>query len=730
MKKEEGMKKKGSVKKGGVLLIGLCFSILICIGVVWADEVTKSETVVKSEGQKDYQVFDLGEVFVTSEKPPAVQEMAITNELTPEDFKATNSTTVAEALAYVPGIRVSTQHKDQALVEIHGLDQTHVLVLIDGVPYYETKYGYLDLSEIPIDNIAKIEVTKGAASVLYGPNAFAGVINIITKKATEKPSIDANFEYGPYNYNKESVSTGMKVGIFSYWLSYTHLQADAWRMSDNFVPQLGQIAIRKVSTTSAILQDTGPRVNSYSNTNALWAKVGIDPNPGSEYYLNFHYITRDKGDPPNIYGGTTFTSPPFSAASAFSSIFDKIPRYDDWGIDLSGQQKILDQLTLKGKLFYHSHVDDYESFSDQYYNNEIAYSRYVDYNVGGSLISEVRPLEWDIIRLAFNFRGDSHQERAQDFLPFAPSFSYTGSVGLENEFNLIKKLSVVVGGGFDWFDVTEDKVLNSAGTALVSAGKRPEMDNWDPMIGANYNLTDTTRLFGSIARKVRFPTLTDLYSSKGGNPNLDAEKTINYTLGVSQSLSKYAKVELAGFYHDISDFITLPADPHINPLAQYQNFAKIQMLGFELSGEIYPTKDLVLKASYVYNNAKDRSPGRITPSDNVVNVPEHKIDLGARYTIPYVTIPYIKGAIHLDLDGIYMGNVYDQLGSPKTSTSSAQGPEKVPNYFTANARLSTTFLNHFEAYVAVNNLMDKNFQSDYGLPGPGRTWYVGMSAKY
>jgi outer membrane receptor protein involved in Fe transport len=527
----------------------------------------------------------------------------------------------------------------------------------------------------------------------------------------------------------------MKVGIFSYWLSYTHQQADAWRMSDNFVPQIATLVARiphvSSTTTSAILQDTGPRVDSYYNTNALWAKVGIDPSPGSEYYVNFHYITRDKGDPPDIYGGTTFPSP---AASAFSSIFDKIPRYDDWGIDLSGQQKVFDQLTLKGKLFYHSHVDDYESYSDPYYNNEIAYSRYVDYNVGGSLISEVRPLEWDTIRLAFNFRGDSHQERAQDFLAFAPSFSYTGSVGLENEFNLIKKLSVVIGASYDWFDVTEDEVLNftKAGlvTGLVSAGKRPEMDNWDPMIGANYSLTDTTKLFGSIARKVRFPTLTDLYSSKGGNPNLDAEKTINYTLGVSQSLSKYVKVELAGFYHDISDFISLPANPLINPLAQYQNYAKIQMLGFELNGEISPMKDLVIKAGYVYNNAKDRSPGRITPSDNVVNVPEHKIDLGVRYTIPYVTIPYIKGAIHLDLEGIYMGNVYDQLGSPATSTSSAQGPEKVPNYFTANARLSTTFLKHFEVYVAVNNLMDKNFQSDYGLPGPGRTWYVGMSAKY
>ena len=173
------------MKKGGFILIGICFIALIFFGVTWAEEAAKSES------KKDYQVFDLGEIFVTSEKPPAVQSMAITNEVSAEDIKATNSHTVAEALAYVPGIRVSTGRKNEPMIQIHGMDQTKILVLIDGVPYYETKYGKLDLNEIPVDNVAKIEVTKGAASVLYGPNALMGVVNIITKKPTEKPSAEA-----------------------------------------------------------------------------------------------------------------------------------------------------------------------------------------------------------------------------------------------------------------------------------------------------------------------------------------------------------------------------------------------------------------------------------------------------------------------------------------------------------------------------------------------------------
>jgi iron complex outermembrane receptor protein len=703
------------MKKGGFFLMGMCFISLIFVAATWSEETGKSES------KKDYQVFDLGEIFVTSEKPPAVQDVVITNEVSAEDIKATNSHTVAEALAYVPGIRVSTGRKNQPMIQIHGMDQTHVLVLIDGVPYYETKYGWLDLNEIPVDNIARIDVTKGAASVLYGPNALMGVVNIITKKPTEKPSAEAILEVGPHDTNRVSLSHGMKVGIFNYWLNYGHQESDGWRLSDDFDPVVGTIrrgSGKTATQTTAILEDGGYRTNSDYKTDSFWAKMGIDPSPGSEYYLNFHYITREKGDPPSIFGGQVLPNRP-----AFSNVFDRIPKYDDWGMDLSGQQKIFDPLILKAKLFYHNHVDDYASYSDQFYNNEIAVSRYEDYNLGGSILADVRPLKWDVIRLAFNYRGDSHKQRDDEYLPFAETFSYTGSVGLENEFNLIKNLSVVVGASYDWFKVTKAKkdiTDSKTGNFLRQddAGKPDLMDSFDPMIGATYNLFGTTKLFGSIARKIRFPTLDQLYSSKGGNLNLKPEKAINYTLGVNQLFSKYAKAELAGFYHNISDFISRDADPHINPLAQYQNYAKTMMLGFELNGELYPMKDLVISAGYTFNYARNRSEGRVT--DNVVNVPEHKIDMGVQYTIPYIDT-------RLNLEGIYMGRIFSQLPTP---TNPTQATTKVEDYYIANLRISKSFLKYFEAYVAVNNFFDKNYDSEYGFPGPGRNFYFGVSGKY
>jgi iron complex outermembrane receptor protein len=696
-------------------LVGICFIVFIGVGAAWGQEAGKEAS--PSEGKKDYQEFNLGEVYVTSGKPPAVQEMAITNEVTAEEIQATNSHTVAEALTYVPGIRVSTGRKNQPQIQIHGLNQSRILVLIDGVPYYETRYGFLDLNQIPVDNVAKIEVIKGAPSVLYGPNALIGVVNVITRKGTEKVAAQATVEAGPNYTNRESLSHGWKTGMLNYWLNYGHQQTDGWRMSDDFHPVIGN---QSPGVHPVVLEGGGLRNNSDFNQHSVWAKIGIEPSEGSEYFVNAHYITREKGDPPSIYGGSHFTTFP-----AFSAIYDRITKYENWGIDFSGQQKIFDQFTLVGKVYYHDHVDDYTSYSDQFYSNILAVSRYKDYTVGGYMIGDYWPVKWDAIRFSFHYKGDSHKERDDESLPFADYFSTTGSVGLENEFNWIKNLSVVLGVSYDWFDVTTARKIVLTGVAHQEPAGAPDlMDSIDPMIGAFYTFPDTTRIFGSIARKVRFPTLDQLYSSKGGTLNLKPEKAINYTLGASRSFSKYAQGEAAWFYHDLTDFITREGNPLENPLFKNQNVARVEMTGVELSGQVTPLKDfslwedLTLWADYTFNYARDRSSGHVT--DKVVNVPEHKVDVGM-----HLTIPYIETGV--DVVGVYMGKIYSQLPTPKNPTQPIQ---KVDDSFTMNFRISRVFFKYFEVYAAINNIFDTDYQSEYGFPAPGRNFYFGVSAKY
>jgi outer membrane receptor protein involved in Fe transport len=397
-----------------------------------------------------------------------------------------------------------------------------------------------------------------------------------------------------------------------------------------------------------------------------------------------------------------------------------LPRYDDWGIDLSGQQKIADELTLKAKLFYHNHVDDFASYSDHTFSELLSVSRYKDHLLGGTFIADFRPVKWDILRFAFNYRDETHKERSDTYLPFEERLSHTGSVALENEFNKIQNLSLVVGASYDWFKVTDAKKnitdKNTGDFIRQDDSETPDRtDELNPMIGVTYTLSDSTRIFGSVARKVRFPTLFNLYSSKGGNVNLEAEKSINYTVGVSQNFCSYAKGELAFFYYDVDDFIARPTP---DPSAQYENFAKVGLAGFELTGEVNPAKDLVVRAGYTYISARDRSPNRVTT--DFVNVPEHKVDVGVYYTIPYIKT-------RLDLTGVYMGEVYSQLPTPASPTAEVI---KVADYYIMNVRVSKSFAKYFEAYVALNNIFDENYESESGFPAPGRNFYVGLAARF
>ena len=111
--------------------------------------------------------------------------------------------------------------------------------------------------------------------------------------------------------------------------------------------------------------------------------------------------------------------------------------------------------------------------------------------------------------MSLHFKEDSHKERDDAYLPFAESKSYTGSWGLEDEFILVKNLSLVGGVSYDWFDVTQaQKNVTASGTGNFvrqTSNPTPNTSEFNPMIGLNYQVVDGTKLFGSAARKTRFP---------------------------------------------------------------------------------------------------------------------------------------------------------------------------------------------------------------------------------
>jgi iron complex outermembrane receptor protein len=668
--------------------------------------------LVRAGDNKGYEEYSLGEIVVSG-KGASVRDIAISDEVTVEDFEAVNAKSVADALTYVPGVQVTYGRKAFPRINLHGFDENRILSMIDGVPYYETKYGGMDLNQIGLESVARIDVVKGAPSVLYGANALGGVVNIITKKPTETPYLSATAEYGITGVDdayKASVSHGMQVGNFNYWLSYAHREWDSWDLSDDFEPRIGEIRRRPGGTEETIIEDGDERLNSDYKTDNFWAKVGVEPSENTDVYLNFHYITTEKGDSPSLDSLRVFSD---------YSHFARITAYDDWGVDLSADHAFSDRFNLQAKLFYHDHSDDYASYYDRTYAEQIALSTYKDYILGGMLLGEYQMVDWNTLRAALHYKKDSHEQRDIEDLPFAESQAYTGSASLENETRLVNdKLALVAGISYDWFDIAKAEDDPETDGNIIENDTPDMTDAFNPMIGATYQLVDSVQLFASVAKKTRFPTLSQIYSGDEPNLGLDPETAINYTAGVSYAYGNLFKVQVAPFFHDISDYITRDVPPTENPYSQYKNYEDVEMLGVEVSAEITPFADLLVKIGYMNNDASNKSDERVT--DEVAEVPGQTLNIGVQYTLPVIRT-------RLNLTMLYVGESYDQLPTPDDPDQ-----ETIENddYTLFNAKITQPFMSdRLETFIAVDNLFDEDYEPESGFPAPGMRAWLGLSFK-
>ena len=127
---------------------------------------------------------DDGEVVVvTASRTEQKRSEAVvaTEVVTRDQIEASGARDAAAVLETVPGVEVEHSFRG-AGVRMQGLDSEYVLILVDGKRVIGARDGVIDLARIPAGRIERIEVVKGAASALYGSDAIAGVINIITRK--------------------------------------------------------------------------------------------------------------------------------------------------------------------------------------------------------------------------------------------------------------------------------------------------------------------------------------------------------------------------------------------------------------------------------------------------------------------------------------------------------------------------------------------------------------------
>ncbi|WP_148570407.1 TonB-dependent receptor plug domain-containing protein [Aliarcobacter cryaerophilus] len=150
--------------------------------------------------------------------------------ITAEDIESRKFKTVAEALQTIAGIQVSQSGGigQQTSLFLRGMDSKKTLVLIDGIRYNDPSGNGANFEHLMINDIERIEVIKGAQSSIWGADASAGVINIITKSAKDGTHGNATVEYGKYNSKTTKANISHKNENFDAKLGIVRVDTDGF----------------------------------------------------------------------------------------------------------------------------------------------------------------------------------------------------------------------------------------------------------------------------------------------------------------------------------------------------------------------------------------------------------------------------------------------------------------------------------------------------------------------
>jgi len=650
-----------------------------------------------AESPTDQNVFTLGEVIVTSEQQ-AVDLATTVTEISAADIEARGAQTVADALEMLPGVDIIKGGKGQSYVKVRGFDQGDLKVLIDGIPIYEQYFRDLDLSQLPVAAIAKITVTKGASSVLYGANTMGGVINIVTKAAVDKPTLELNTEFGDYNTRSYTLNSGIKHGKFIYWLSYNFSSSDAYSLSEDFNQDDAFNGTHSVNG-KAYREDGGSRDDSAYLRRMLNAKIGWEPTTDSSLYLTFDYHNNSKGIPVRTW---TFTD------------------WEQWTLGLVGKTQVNDWLQIKGRVYYMDFADTlhetatedsgllgkkYHQFYDSAYDND---------TIGSEVQAFINAGAYNYLKFGLNYTIDDHQ--SEDILIGDSDWTKTGhyqattfSIAAEDEISVTPWLAVVAGVSYDYFK-PKVKDLPEGDDGEIATDNA---DSVNPQVGAVITINEQTSLHASVGKKTRFPHLKELYTSSivSGNPGLESQQTIAYEIGVNHNFNHGVSAFMAYFYNDISDLIDVMKDADGNKYYVNVNDATIQ--GVELGLDYAVSERFTTGLNYTYLGSEDKTTGK-----ELYNRPRHRVNMDIRYLFPF--------GLKTSMQTSYVAHQYyeDNLTYDRV---------KAINYFLLSARVEKE-LGSFHGvngsvYVSGNNLTDKYYVESGELTA-GRTITAGLNFKY
>lgn len=663
----------------------------------------------RQEGERNYVVVSiprpanesvLSEMVVTATRTerPADEVPASVSVLNEKDLATKSRQNIANALRDVEGLDFVAQQSvgHQMTPTIRGFnDPKYTQVLVGGMAQdsiVSQVLGRGGLNFVPLHDVERIEIVRGPASALYGPNTVAGVINVLSKRWAGGPGAEVDASYGSHNTRTLGAAVGTASDTFDIRLSALDAQSDGYK---------------SVPTADLDGQyDLAPRD---WKDNKLGLMAGFRPADGHELTLELRqFATRSAG-----YGGR-----PNDRSDIDGDLATIGYRYD-WSKDTNIK---IDFTNTKLKQRY--------TFDRWYWN--------------GTLITPGTVSAADLALFRYGGR-DSASTFFQALLqtrPFAGNeliLGYSRDTGDFEQYSVVASTGVrSVTGSKSQIDGLFVQDEQRFGALVLTAGIRqdrielsPDTVNGvpkngsgsvanivNPRVGARYHVTEATSFYASYG--TAYTPALNVYrfvqpsATRVDNPDLKPESSKTYEIGMNNRLA-VGTFRTALFHTDYQDKITLGTDAATGK-QQYQNMASVKVSGLEFAYQGDLGGGWKPYANFSYTKARDYA-RESAPGTQSLRIAPRKFNAGVTYA------PGDAWAATLNaryVSGLYFANL--------TDAQRADGYTQVD--FKISARIPALG-QKWEGFVAVNNLTDKKYETfSKGEWSDGRTVTVGLSGSF
>lgn len=501
----------------------------------------------------------LDEVVVTGTKMAAEQWEATipTQVIDKEKIETTATVDLQDVLGEIPGIYVRRNEQfglGASTVRMQGADPNKVAILTDGRRFRGGIDGVVDLRDIPANNVERVEIIRGPASSLYGSDAMAGVINIITRQGGPVPTAEGVASWGSFDRQFYALSHGWQLGPVRYFLSALH---DEFKLFEQF----GDVSAQFSGENEDELQE-----RDQVNLRLDWDAT---PEHGFTFFPSFQQQTNPESKNRNwILGGEwRWDTGPGARLTSW------VNRYAfDRHNDLVGFQEDSDYVDWEGESRWAKELGPWSGWWDSHLVTAGTRGRYQTLDQTTEIVE--------------TSSGDELAPRIDESVWQVSPF-------VQSDVLLSEQWSLLVGSSFD---VHEGYGLDVNPRATVT-----------------YRPAWWTRLSATIGRGFRAPDLTQLYGidvNAGGlyvllgNPDLQPETDLAFQLEAQFRFRGFDGF-VTLFRHQFSDLIGFelvnvcerpgvpsgcvpdPA-PFLDPGLRFQtqNFAKAITQGLELGFEV------------------------------------------------------------------------------------------------------------------------------------------------